>query len=366
MHIETLLPLGKVDPGLRTPEVRLDLQTVAAGAAHVESLGFSGLVTEETRDDPFIILSLAAAATTTLKLGTAVAIAFARSPTSMAMSAWSLQKLSRGRFTLGLGPQVRAHVMRRFGMPAHPAAASMREYVHAVRNLWNHWQYGSPLDIRGEYYNIDLSVPLFNPGPIARPDIPIHLAAVNPLMCRTAGEVADGIRPHPVCTPSYIEHVMLPAVREGARKAGRSLDRFDVCMKPLIATAPDDEQLAPAVRDARARIAFYASTPSYARAFAHESLEELAAEAKILSRAQRWEELPNLVSDEVLNRFVVVGTHAEIGQRLLDRFGSVVTQAEFSTRAQTPEEALQLTTTIHRLQNESTAGARARIAGATV
>jgi hypothetical protein len=149
-------------------------------------------------------------------------------------------------------------------------------------------------------------------------------------MCSVAGEVADGIRPHPVCTPAYIADVMLPAVRRGAARAGRSLDGFTVNMKPLVATAPDEPRLAAKVVDARARIAFYASTPGYRAAFDHLGLGALADEAKVLSKAQRWEELPPLIDDDVLHTFVTVGTHDEIADRLHDRFGAVVTHCEFS------------------------------------
>src|ERR1700742_813643 len=225
MLLETLLPLGKVDPGLRAPEVPLDLGSIGRDARLLEEVGYHGLVVEETKDDPFILMALAAQATSKLRIGTSVAIAFPRSPTVTAMSAWTLSKLSKGRFTLGLGTQVKAHIERRYGLPWSPAGPWMREYVQAVRAVWDCWQNGTPLDVRGPHYNINLMVPLFNPGPIEQPNIPIHLAAVNQMMCQVAGEVAEGIRPHPVCTPSYIEKVMLPAVRVFAAKAGRSLDR---------------------------------------------------------------------------------------------------------------------------------------------
>ena len=338
MKVETLLPLGKLDPGLRAPDEPLDLHGVARDAARVEALGYDGLMTEETKDDPFIILALMAQATSRIALGTAVTIAFARSPTSMAMSAWSLQKLSRGRFTLGLGPQVRAHIARRFGMPTHPAGPWMREYIQCVRAVWDHWQNGTPLNIAGQFYHLDLMVPLFNPGPIEQPDIPIHLAAVNRVMCRVAGELADGIRPHPVCTPSYIRSVMLPEVRAGAHRSGRSTDRFVIAMKPLVATAADDNSLQHRIRDARARIAFYASTPAYVAAFEHHGLGALAAEAKLLARAQRWDALPGLIDDTVLHTFVTVGTYAEIGDKLIDRYAGLVTNLEFSIPVTSPAE----------------------------
>src|SRR3990172_3207424 len=222
MKIETLLPLGKVDPGLRTPETALDIHAVGRDARLIEALGYDGFVVEETKVDPYIVVALAAQATSTLGLGTAVAIAFPRSPAITAMSAWMIQRLSRGRFTLGLGPQVKGHIERRFGLQWSPPATWMREYVQAVRAFWECWQNGTPLDFQGDHYRLNLMLPMFNPGPIEHPAIPIHLAAVNPAMCRVAGELAGGIRPHPVCTPSYIEAVMLPPVRARAAKPGRA------------------------------------------------------------------------------------------------------------------------------------------------
>ncbi|HTK65158.1 MAG TPA: TIGR03617 family F420-dependent LLM class oxidoreductase [Pseudonocardia sp.] len=363
MRLETLLPLGKVDPGLRTPDTPLDIWSVADDAALIESLGYSGLVVEETKDDPFSILTLAAGSTTRLRLGTAVAIAFPRSPTVMALNAWTLQKLSRGRFTLGLGTQVRGHMQRRYGVPWSPPGPWMREYVTAVRAVWDCWQNGTRLDVRGEHYNLDLMVPLFNAGPIAHPDIPIHLAAVNPGMCAVAGEIADGVRPHPVCTPSYIRSVMIPAVRRGAERTGRSLEDFRICMKPLVASARTEEELIPKVRDARARIAFYASTPGYAKAFEHLGLEDLAAEAKEHSRAQRWEELPRLIDDDVLHRFVIAGTYDTIGEQLLERYAGLVTDIEFSIAVRTEQDRETLRDLAAQVQAADDAPARAAIAG---
>lgn len=363
MRIETLLPLGKVDPGLRTPDIPLDITSVADNARVLEDIGYGGLVVEETKDDPFALLTLAAAATTRLQLTTGVAIAFPRSPTVMALNAWTLQKLSKGRFTLGLGSQVRGHIQRRYGMDWAPPGPWMRDYVAAVRAVWDCWQNGTPLNYDGERYKLSLMVPLFDAGPIEHPAIPIHLASVNKYMCRVAGEVADGIRPHPVCTPSYIREVMLPAVRKGAAKVGRSLDTFKVCMKPLVASAPTEEELVPKVRDARARIAFYASTPGYAAAFAHLGLEELAADAKVLSKEQRWEELPVLIDDQILDQFAVIGTHDEVGRKLLDRFGNHVTDIEFSIAVRDDQDRQLLADLAEMLQTANDSSARALIAG---
>jgi probable F420-dependent oxidoreductase len=361
MRLETLLPLGKVDPGLRAPEIPLDLASIGRDARLLEEIGYHGMVVEETKDDPFILMALAAQATSRLRIGTSVAIAFPRSPTVTAMSAWTLSKLSKGRFTLGLGTQVKAHIERRYGLPWSPAGPWMREYVQAVRAVWDHWQKGTPLDIKGPHYNINLMVPLFNPGPIEHPDIPIHLAAVNAVMCRTAGEVAQGIRLHPVCTPSYIEKVMLPAVRAGAARAGRSLENFQTCMKPLLAVAANEAELVPKIRDVRARISFYASTPQYRAAFDHLGLGDLADRLKLLSRAQRWEEMPPHISDEVLETFVTIGTYDTIAAKLLDRFGGCITDCEFSIAVKTEADKEILRGLAKTIQSESLARARRTI-----
>jgi probable F420-dependent oxidoreductase len=335
VRLETLLPLGKVDPGLRAPEIPLDLDALGRDARLLEEIGYHGMVVEETKDDPFVLMALAAQATSRLRIGTSVAIAFPRSPAITAMSAWTLAKLSRGRFTLGLGTQVKAHIERRYGVAWSAAGPWMREYVQAVRAIWDCWQNGTKLDVKGPHYTINLTVPLFNPGPIEHPHIPIHVAAVNAVMCQVSGEVADGIRVHPVCTPSYIEQVMRPAIRAGAAKAGRPLDGFQVCMKPLVATAATEAELAPKVRDVRARVAFYASTPQYRAAFEHVGLGDLADRLKLLSRAQRWEEMPQHISDETLHTFVTVGTYDTIAARLQERFGKIVTDIEFSIQVKT-------------------------------
>jgi len=342
MWIETLLPLGKTDPGLRAPERPMDLARVAADARLLEELGYDGIAVEETKEDPYVVMALAGQATTRLNLSTAVAMAFPRSPTVTALSAWTLQRLSRGRFTLGLGSQVRGHIQRRYGMQWSPPGPWMREYVQAVRAVWDCWQNGTPLDVQGQHYRINLMVPLFDPGPIEHPAIPIHLAAVNRVMCRVAGEVADGIRPHPVCTPRYIREVMLPAAAEGAARTGRDPAKLTVAMKPLVATAPDAAALARKVADVRARVAFYCSTPAYRPAFEAHGLGDLADELAVLSKQQRWEEMPGRISEEVLHTFATVGTYDEIGRRLAERYGGLVHRIEFSIPCDMPAERERL------------------------
>ncbi|MEM7466112.1 MAG: TIGR03617 family F420-dependent LLM class oxidoreductase [Pseudomonadota bacterium] len=353
MRIETLLPLGKVDPGLRQPERALDLKTVGPQAQRVEALGYDAMMIEETKVDPYIVAGIALSATAKLTVGSAVAIAFPRSPTVTAMSAWNLQHLSAGRFILGLGSQVRGHIQRRYGFKWSAPGPWMREYVEAVKAVWNSWQTRAPLDFRGEHYQLDLIVPLFDPGPIEHPNIPIHLAAVNAYMCQVAGEVANGVRPHPVCSPAYIRDVMRPAVEKGAAIAGRSLEGFAISIKPLIATAKSEEKLVEKIRDVRARISFYASTPAYRAAFDHHGLGDLADDLKNYSKAQRWEEMPHLINDEVLDLFATIGTFDEIADKLHARYGEVVTNAEFSIPVDDKADEETLAELVAMLQSKS-------------
>jgi probable F420-dependent oxidoreductase len=338
MRIDTLLPLGKLDPGLRASDMPLDIARVPQDAAQVEEVGFDGLCVEETKDDPYQVMALAASTTSRIRLSTNIAMAFPRAPAITAMSAWSLAKLSKGRFVLGLGSQVRGHIVRRFGLQFHPAGPWMRDYIQAVRAVWACWQEQKPLDYQGTHYKLSLMVPLFDPGPIEYPQIPIHVATVNPYMCQVAGEVADGIRVHPVCTPRYIREVMLPAMAEGACRSGRDPAKLAVAMKPLVCTAPDKATLEKRVKDVRARVAFYCSTPAYRPTFELHGLGALADEMAVLSKAQRWEEMPAKISDEVLNTYATVGTYDEIGKELVQRYGGICTDIEFSIPCNTVEE----------------------------
>lgn len=342
MRAETLLPLGKLDPGLAAPEEPLDVTTIGSAAQEVENLDYYSLVLEETKDDPFALLALAAAQTKALRLGTSVAIAFPRSPFVTAMSAWTLQKIAAGRFELGLGSQVRAHMQRRYGIPWQAPGPWMRDYIRAVRAIWHSWQTASPLDYQGSHYQLDLTVPLFTPAPISHPDIPIFLAAVNPYMCQVAGEVAEGVRLHPVCAPQYIQDIVLPAVAKGQERANRADATFEVCLKPLIASAPDAQTLAPRREIARQRLAFYLSTPGYRRAFEHYDLGAQARQASALARAQQWSDLADLVSDDILDEWAVIATHDQLATVLLERFGALLDRVEVSVPLQSPQDRVDL------------------------
>jgi probable F420-dependent oxidoreductase len=329
VKIEALLPLGKLDPGLRASAAPLDVARVGEDARLAEELGYDGVITEETKEDAYVVMALAAQATSRVSLATAVAVAFPRSPTITAQAAWSLQRLSRGRFVLGLGSQVKGHIERRFGVKWSAAGPWLRDYVRAVRAVWDCWQNGTKLDFDSEHYRLNLMVPLFAPAPLDHPHIPIQLAAVNPFMCQVAGEVADGIRAHPIATPRYIREVMLPAARKGAEKAGRDFSQFAICVMPLVATAETKSALDPEIRDVRARVAFYASTPAYLAAFETQGHGEAARQLQALSRVQRWEEMPALVDDEMLDAYAVIGAHDEIAAKLKARFAGLATHLEF-------------------------------------
>ena len=350
MKVETHLPLGKVDPGLRVPEARLDLSSVFAEARTLDEMDYDGMVLTETKEDPFMVLTIAAQATERIDLTTAVALAFPRSPTVTALSAWTLQRHSGGRFILGLGTQVKGHVQRRYGVAWSPPGPWMREYVQAVRAVWDCWQHGTPLDFHGAHYDLTLMVPLFDPGPIAHPRIPVHLAAVNPYMCRVAGEVADGLRPHPICTPAYIRDVMLPAVRRGAARADRTAAAVEVCVSPLLVTAANEADLAQRIENVRARIAFYASTRTYRAVFEHHGWGALVPELSLLSRQGRWEDMPGRISDDMLHTIAVVGTYDRIAEQVWRRYHDVAGGVEFSIPAATPDERARLRACVHDIQ----------------
>jgi probable F420-dependent oxidoreductase len=350
--VETLLPLGKLDPGMREPDTPLDIAEFATGARQAEEAGLDAVLVEETKDDPYQLLALGAAATSRIGLGTSVAMAFPRSPTVTALSAWSLQKLSGGRFTLGLGSQVRAHVERRFGVVWSAPAPRMRDYIGALRAVWATWQTGAPLHYESEHYNLNLMVPLFDPGPIDHPDIPVHVAAIGPNMCAVAGEVADGVRLHPVCTPRFIDEEVMANLVRGAARSGRDVDEVEICMKPLVGTAPDAASLERVTAIVRERVSFYLSTPSYRRPFELHGWLESARQASVLAREGRWNELPGLVDDEMLHTVATLGTHDEIADKLNDRYADRVHRIEFSIPCHDAGDVATLRDILSRLRGD--------------
>lgn len=287
--------------GFETPLAR-----VPELARQMEAAGLAGMWTAETSHDPFLPLAIAAQHSARIELGTAIAVAFARSPVAVAATAWDLARLSGGRFMLGLGSQVRAHVERRFAMPwSGRPVGQMREYLAVVRAAWEAWQTGTRPSFRGEFYRFTLMTPFFDPGPIEHPAVPIYLAAVGPAMHRLAGEAADGLVVHPLHSRAYLADVVLPALAGGAQRSSR--DRPTVAASVIVATS--DEEVA----EARRTIGFYASTPTYRPVLEHHGWETVADALADHARHGRWEEMAGLVDDRMLETFAVV---AQPGQLL--------------------------------------------------
>jgi probable F420-dependent oxidoreductase len=277
---------------------RAPLADVPAIATAAEAIGFAAIWTSETYHDPFLPHALIAEHTSRIHSGTGIAVSFGRSPTAIAYTAWDLAAQSNGRFILGLGTQVKAHIERRFGME-WPASVTgkLREQIQVMRALWDTWQTGVPLNFRGEYYKITLMSPFFNPGPIDHPEIPIYIAGVNPGLARLAGEMCDGFLVHPFHTPGYLREVMLPAILQGADKSGRT--RGDISMAASVFTAANNDEL----EACRQSISFYASTPSYRPVLEHHGWLEVGEKLSSLAARGQWQEMPALITDDILAEF---------------------------------------------------------------
>jgi probable F420-dependent oxidoreductase len=307
----------KVDVPLHTAS------PVEAGPAarRIEELGFDGAFGFEGPHDPFLPLVVAATQTRRIALGTAVAIAFARNPMNLAQLAYDLQLASQGRFVLGLGTQVRAHVQRRFSMPWSQPAARMREMALAIRAIWRAWHERERLDFRGEFYTHTLMPPIFDPGPNPYGLPRLFLAGVGPRMTEVAGEVADGFFVHPLHTPLSIRTLTLPALERGLARAGRARDAFEISCQVMIATGESEAELDRSREAVRAQIAFYGSTPAYLPVLACHGREALHQELHALSRQGAWAEMGKRVDDELLHAVAVVGRPGEIAPRLRERCG---------------------------------------------
>lgn len=282
--------------------------------AELEAAGYDGANTYETKHDPFLPLALAAETTSTLGLGTAITIAFARNPMLLATSARDLQDLSGGRFTLGLGPQVRPHITRRYSMPWSRPADRMREMVLAIRAIWDAWDGIEPLDFRGEFYTHTLLPPAFDPGPHRHGRAPIHVGGVGPRMVAVAGEVADGLIAHPFASRRSLEELVLPALG-----AARQRDGFQVVVVVMLATGDTGPDLDEAVATVRGQIAFYGSTPAYAPVLELHGWGDLHARLNSLSKAGRWEDMAELVPDELVETIAVVGRRDQLAPAIAEK-----------------------------------------------
>lgn len=296
-----------------------DLRGAGRLFAELEAAGYDGGFTYETNHDPFIPLGLAAMDTTRLRLGTAIAIGFARTPMTLANVGYDLQEISEGRFTLGLGSQIRPHIQRRYSMPWSKPAARMREMVLGIRAVWDAFDGLTDLDFRGEFYTHTLMTPVFNPGPHRFGRAPIHVAGVGPRMIEVAAEVADGLILHPFSTRTSIRSIVVPAIERGLARSARLREDLEVVAVCMIATGATGPELDAAIEVVRAQIAFYASTPAYVPVLACHGWEGLHPALNRLSKEGRWADMAALVPDEVLETIAIVGRRDEIPAAVIDR-----------------------------------------------
>ena len=330
----------KVDAILHGSELR----DVPGSARRLEEAGYDGAWTAEVSHDPFLPLGAAALATSRLTLGTSIAVAFARNPMSMAYVAHDLQAASGGRFILGLGSQIKAHITRRFSMPWGAPVAQMREYILALRSIWACWDEGRPLDVHGEYYRHTLMTAMFRPEPNPCGPPPVFLAAVGTAMTRVAGEVADGLIPHGFTTERYLREVTLPALEEGINRAGRSRDDLQVTCPGFVVVDDGGPGAAERIAATRRQIAFYGSTPAYRPVLALHGWGDLADRLHELSVSRdegRWAAMGELIDDDVLNAFAVIGTPLDAASELKRRYGDVADRITVPVTAGLPPDRVR-------------------------
>ncbi|MBV8207895.1 MAG: TIGR03617 family F420-dependent LLM class oxidoreductase [Acidobacteria bacterium] len=297
-----------------------ELASVPTQARRLEELGFGAIWTQETRNNPFLPLAVAATVTSSIRLGTAIAVAFPRSPMVLAYLAWDLQRASRGRFILGLGSQVKAHNERRFSVPFDSPGPRLREVVLSLRAIWEAWQQRTMLNFSGQFYRFSLMTPFFDPGPLEHAGIPVYVAGVNRYMCRMAGEVCNGLHVHPFHSVRYLREYVHPAVGEGLRLSGRSRSEFTLASSTFAAVGDTEDQRSRAAEAVRRQVAFYASTRTYEPVLATHGWEGILPELHRKSLSGDWDGMAALISDEMLATFAVTGTLEQIGVRLRERY----------------------------------------------
>ena len=306
------------------------MQNVPGDAAALEAAGYSGAWTAELAHDPFLPLVLAAEHTETIELGTAIAVAFARNPMTLANTGWDLQAWSEGRFILGLGSQIKPHITSRFSMPWSQPAARMSEMIAAIRAIWESWETGERLSFRGEFYRHTLMTPMFSPGPNPYGPPPIFLAAVGDRMTEVAGESADGWISHGFTTPQYLEDVSLPALARGAARAGRNPKDIQVSIPLFIVTGDNEEQMAASARAAKQQLAFYGSTPAYRPVLEHHGWGDAQDELNRLSKQGEWVAMADVIDDTMLGTFAVVAEPERIAEGVAASHSGLIDRLNFN------------------------------------
>ena len=326
------------------------LDSIPDAARRYEGLGYDVFVTAEAKHNPFFPLVLAAEHTSRIALRTSVAIAFPRSPMTMASVAWDLQSYSKGRLQLGLGSQVRGHIVRRFSTQWTPPAPRMREYVHALKAIWDCWQNGTKLDLQGDHYSFNLMSPFFNPGPIEHPRIPVYVSAMNPNMLKVAGETCDGVILHPLCSLKYARETILPNLEAGTRRAGRSLENLDVSPGGFVVLAETEEEMEDAREAVRRRISFYASTMRYRPVMSAHGWDDTAEKLYRMSLEGRWDDMKDAVTDEMIDAFATVGGYHDIVDKIKARYGDYATSVDMHLASTVSPDEDRLKDVIARLQ----------------
>ena len=302
----------------------LPLRDIPQAARVAEDIGLDALWSSQTIHDPYVPLALAAQSTSRIQLGTAIALAFTRSPMETAYTAWDLQEMSVGRFLLGLGSQVKGHNERRFSVKWESPAPRMAEVVQSLRAIWTCWQEKGPLAFKGKFYNFTLMTPYFSPKPIPHPRIPVFISAVNTGMLHVAGEHCDGVHIHPMHTVRYLREVALPAIAEGARRSGRQPKDVVLSSMPFVVTGRNREEMEQSRRETKEQIAFYASTHAYKIVLDMHGWGALTTTLGRMVIRGEWQSMANEISDEMLEEFAVVGTPDEVGPRLLAKYNGLL------------------------------------------
>ena len=322
----------KVDGG-----IGWDLSKAGAQARELEEMGYRGIQTAETAHDPFLPLAFAARETKEADLITGIAVAFSRTPMLLAQLGHDLNAVSEGRFVLGLGSQIRAHITKRFSMPWSSPAARMREFILALRAIWATWHEGKPLQFTGKFYQHTLMTPFFTPDNNEHGAPRVFLAAVGPLMTEVAGEVADGIIVHAFTTEKYLRETTLPALERGFAKAGKKREDFEISYPCFVVTGRDERELAAARQATCRQIAFYGSTPAYKPVLESIGAGEMQAELNTMSKQGRWAEMGTLIDDDMMRQFAVVAEPERIASEFKARFGDIVDRTS-AAYAQLPKD----------------------------
>ncbi|MYD42293.1 MAG: TIGR03617 family F420-dependent LLM class oxidoreductase [Gammaproteobacteria bacterium] len=304
--------------------IGFDLRGVGAHAERMEEAGYTGLQTAETGHDPFLPLAQAALHTSKVDLITSIVVAFARTPMVLAPIAHDLNAISQGRFVLGLGSQIRAHITKRFSMPWSHPAPRMREFILALRAIWANWYDQEPLSFVGKFYTHTLMTPFFSPSNTEFGAPRVFLAAVGPLMTEVAAEVADGMIVHPFTTQKYLRETTLPALEKGWLKAGKKRENFEISYPCFVVTAADEKALERAKGATRQQIAFYGSTPAYKGVLDSIGAGELQGELNAMSKQGRWQEMGTLITDDILQEFAVVDEPQNLAGELKRRYGDLI------------------------------------------